>query len=345
MAVIVLCGPLMLTVIVRTHLRMRAAGTAWPRFALMYLGAVAAVVAVGYLFRKIQPGNVWKAEKSWIQALGELFLNAPAESGVALSTIILVIIGIVVLVVRRQSLWLPLSWALFAALFVIGTASPNQRLRVAFIGLWYGDVNRVASILAVVAAPLAVWGTVWLIDTLRQRVRYFSATNAAVPIAASALVALFALMQLTNLNGITALGKTDYQFNAESKLLTPNEEALLKKVDTYVAPEQRVIGNPWTGTPLVFAYANRVPMLSRPGVKDAPVSAISRRLQFAATDPSVCEAVREYNVRFVIDFGDKEVHGGSHLYPGLRDLANNPSVALVTRVGAASLWRITACAN
>jgi len=345
MAVIVLCGPLMLTVIIRTHIRMRAAGTAWPRFVAMYVGALAVIAAVGYLFRKIQPGNVWKTEKTWLQALGELFLNAPAESGVAVSTIILVIVAIVILIIRRQSLWLPLSWAVFAALFVIGTASPNQRVRVAFIGLWYGDVNRVAALLAIVAAPLAVWGAVWLIDVLRQRVRYFSAANAAVPVAASALVLVFAVMQLTNLNGITALGKVDYQFDAESKLLTPDEATLLGEVDIYVAPEQKVIGNPWTGTPLVFAYANRVPILSRPGVKDAPVSAVSQRLQFAATDPTVCASVREHNIRFVLDFGDREVHGGNHEYAGLRNLASNPSVELVTRVGDASLWRITACAG
>jgi hypothetical protein len=345
MAVIVLCGPLMLTVIIRTHIRMRAAATPWPRFVAMYVGAIAAIVAVGYLFRKIQPGNVWEAHKSWLQAFIELFLNAPAESGVALSTIILVIVAIVVLVIRRQSLWLPLSWMLFAALFIIGTASPNQRVRVAFIGLWYGDVNRVAALLAIVAAPLAVWGAVWLIDVLRQRVHYFSSANAAIPVAASAIVLLFAVLQLTNLNGITALGKADYEFNAESKLLTPDEAALLGEVDSYVAPEQKVIGNPWTGTPLVFAYANRVPILSRPGVNDAPVSAVSQRLQFAATDVSVCASVREHNIRFVLDFGDREVHGGDHEYAGLRNLSSNPSVELVTSVGHASLWRITACAG
>jgi hypothetical protein len=80
-------------------------------------------------------------------------------------------------------------------------------------------------------------------------------------------------------------------------------------------------------------------------VKDAPVSAISQRLQFAATDPAVCEAVRAHNVRFVLDFGTAEVHGASHEYAGLRNLESNPSVALVTHVGSASLWRITACAG
>jgi hypothetical protein len=45
----------------------------------------------------------------------------------------------------------------------------------------------------------------------------------------------------------------------------------------------------------------------------------------------------------VLDFGDEEVHGGDHPYPGLENLATSDAVELVEAVGSAKLYRVTAC--
>jgi hypothetical protein len=55
--------------------------------------------------------------------------------------------------------------------------------------------------------------------------------------------------------------------------------------------------------------------------------------------------VRDENAYYALDFGSKEVHGGDHTPPGLKNLDSNPGVELIDSQGDAKLYRITACAN
>lgn len=70
---------------------------------------------------------------------------------------------------------------------------------------------------------------------------------------------------------------------------------------------------------------------------------INADLRDASTDPEVCDGIREVNVRFVLDFGSQEVHGGYHPYPGLEGLAASDAVEVVESVGSTRLYRVTAC--
>ena len=69
---------------------------------------------------------------------------------------------------------------------------------------------------------------------------------------------------------------------------------------------------------------------------------VMERLGEAATDPAVCDAVDRLGVRFVLDFGDREVHGATHTYDGIDDL-DNPVFELIDQEGDARLYRLTAC--
>ena len=181
------------------------------------------------------------------------------------------------------------------------------------------------------------------IDILRRKVPALGAGPASAVTAAVVVALVLVGVQFSNLTQQMQRGQSDYVMDAQSKLLTPDELTLLNEVDAIVPPNVKVVGSPWTGTSLVYAFANRIPLLARPGVKEWGIKPITQHLQDAATDPAVCAAVIKHNVGFVLDFGDKEVHGEHHVYAGLTDLAHNPSVEKVTSVGAASLWRITAC--
>lgn len=57
----------------------------------------------------------------------------------------------------------------------------------------------------------------------------------------------------------------------------------------------------------------------------------------------MCPALEEEQVKYVLDFGDQEVHGRDHPYPGLKDLEPSGVVELVDAEGEAKLYRITAC--
>jgi hypothetical protein len=343
MAIVVLCAPMVLILVIRWHVRLRRAQASLWKFFALYGGAVALAGVVALVFYKLQPGNFWKPQSTWLQGLYELVFDAPVKLGPAAAISLLVTVGLVVALLKTKQLWLALSWVLFAGLFLVTASVGPSIIRAAFTGMWYGDVYRLAALLAIVEAPLAVIGLVWLFDGLRRLapplLSGWKAWAAKVLVLALALVAV----QFSNLAAETHNGRVNYTMSADAKLLTPDELTVLDQVDKYVRPDQKTIGNPWTGASLVYAIANRVPVLSRPGVSDTKVRAISQNLQNAATNPAVCQAVRELNVRFVLDFGSREIFGEKHLYAGITDLANNPSVTLVTKSGDASLWKITAC--
>jgi hypothetical protein len=50
-------------------------------------------------------------------------------------------------------------------------------------------------------------------------------------------------------------------------------------------------------------------------------------------------------VKYVLDFGSKEVHGGDHPFPGFEDLSESSAVKLVLQHGSAKLYQVTACGN
>ena len=78
-------------------------------------------------------------------------------------------------------------------------------------------------------------------------------------------------------------------------------------------------------------------------VLDPAEQEIYADLRNALTDPDICPALEEEQVEYVLDFGEQEIHGGAHPYPGLEDLESSGAVELVDSEGDAKLYRITAC--
>jgi hypothetical protein len=343
MTLVALCGPLVFLIVIRLHLRMRAAGASPIRFVALYAGAAALIALVGVTFYVIQPGNMWHPASTWPEAFAELIFDAPVKLGPAAAISALVTTGLVVSIIKRRNAWLLLSWLMFAGLFLVAAAADSNILRAALLGIWYGDVFRMAALLAFIEAPLAVFGLVWIIELvlvwLRTRTPAFVQALAIVVL----LAVTMALIQTSNLTKATQQGQSDYAMTENSRMLTPDENELLKQVPAIVPMDVKIAGNPWTGTALVYALADRIPILSHPGGELEEVYPITQHLQDAATNPEVCETVKKYNVGYVLDFGDVEVFPEHHIYAGLTDLEHNPTVTKVTSVGTASLWRITGC--
>lgn len=343
MTLIALCGPLVLLLVIRLHRSMRAAGAQPIRFAALYACALALVLVVGGVFYLIQPGNMWHPASTWPEAFVELIFDAPVKLGPAFALSAVVTLGLVVSLVLKKNVWLLLSWLMFAALFIVAAAADSNILRSVLLGMWYGDVYRMAALLALIEAPLAAIGLVWLIDKGHGLFKGRTTSAAYVAALMAVLAVVMVLFQTSNLNTATATGQSDYAMTQSSRLLTIDENSLLEQVPAIVPANMTIAGNPWTGTSLVYALANRVPILSHPGGDVQEVQPITQDLQNAATNPAVCETVRKYNVGYVLNFGDAEVFPGQHIYKGLVSLDNNPSVERVASVGSASLWRITAC--
>jgi hypothetical protein len=73
------------------------------------------------------------------------------------------------------------------------------------------------------------------------------------------------------------------------------------------------------------------------------IELLNDKLRDAATDPSVCPAARADNVRYVLDFGTREVHGGNHGFQGLQISDAMPGFKLLAQHGEAKLFELTAC--
>ncbi|MBF5081467.1 DUF6541 family protein [Quadrisphaera sp. INWT6] len=150
-----------------------------------------------------------------------------------------------------------------------------------------------------------------------------------------------------------APGTLDAQGHELSDVLDSDERALLDRLDAEVPAGVEVAGNPWNGSGFVYALTGHPTpfphMVSK--FEAAPDRAVvAERLSAAATDPTVCPAVRELHLGYVLDFGtgylwggDDEKAGRDRRYPGLEGLATAEGFRLVDSEGRARLYEITAC--
>ena len=343
LALIAIGGPLVLLVLIARHRQMRAGGAAKREYVIMYLLALALLVVVGVLFYVFSPSNMWHPKKTLPEAFGEFALWGPVGLSAALVLALFVTVGVVVAIRKRVHTWLLLTFLLFAILFLAGEAMPANALRNVLIGVWYGDVYRTASMLAIVSVPLAVLGMVATIDYLSGLVHTrgwrISRQTSIVILLLLALIGT----QVSNVNEESQRGRADYALTPTSPLISTDEMALLNEVDKYVPAGVTVAGNPWAGASLVYAIANRPALLMHIKFDTPLTNLITHNLQDAATNPAVCEAIKKTNTGYVLDFPGREIFGQTHIYEGLTNLDKNPSVAFVTKVGDASLWKITAC--
>src|SRR5690606_19383441 len=135
-----------------------------------------------------------------------------------------------------------------------------------------------------------------------------------------------------------------YTIDSTSPLLTPDELDVLNRVDDLVPEGSVVAGNPWTGAALVYSYTGRPALLPHVGGFDTDsTQVLAEQLRNADANPHVCDVAVELSVSYVLDFGDREVHGGHHDFDGFTDLANSAAVTPLYVQGEAGLYELTTC--
>ncbi|SJN30564.1 Permease of the drug/metabolite transporter (DMT) superfamily [Microbacterium esteraromaticum] len=236
-------------------------------------------------------------------------------------------------------------WLVGATLFVVVSAVIWQTLRDALTGSWYNNWPRLASLFVIALVPLAALGiarTAEAVHTILRRMAVPAYGRFAVGVLATVLaVPAFASQALPDAEQQAA---ESFALGADSPLLSVDELTLLKRLDKHVPTGAVVAGNPYTGTSLAFAIANRRVLMPHVLMESAPdVDVINENLDDAARVPQVCEAVDRLGVGYVLDFGEREVHGGSHPLPGLQGLSGSTAVRLVDSEGYARLYEVVAC--
>ena len=140
---------------------------------------------------------------------------------------------------------------------------------------------------------------------------------------------------------------TVYRFDAQSKLLTPDELSLLKRLPQHVPAGAVIADNPWNGSSLAYAYADRRVLTAHLfAAEDPEATIIDEHLKDSPESPTVCKALQSKNVQFVLDFGSGYLIDlpGSEKYRGVTDIRHAPGFTLVDSQGDnAALYRISEC--
>ncbi|MDQ4490984.1 hypothetical protein RBS60_12345 [Sinomonas sp. ASV486] len=293
------------------------------------------------------------------QAFGQIVLGAPMGASVGGALTIAFIVGCVDIAKHRHR-W-PLGVIAVAAfLFIAVTSFDRIPFREYFTGVWYNDAYRLAALLPVAMAPIAVVGVVQIVQRAQALATWLMGRWAqARPIAvlaglaprwrspAVAVVVLALVMvdgQMGNMRRAVWDTQPRYFLNSSSELLSSDEAQILQRVTMHVAPSDVIIGNPWTGTALVYAYSGRrateLHVYSNAG---DDVRLLNTSLRWARDMPAVCDAVHRLGVKYVLDFGLREFHDLHHTYEGLYHLEESGVAVTVDQQGAAKLLRLTVC--
>ncbi|CDK01555.1 conserved membrane hypothetical protein [Microbacterium sp. C448] len=287
----------------------------------------------------------WPLQLSMGDALATIFSVSMWYLVPATLVAIAVIAGIVwALIERSRSALIALGiYVIGAWLFFVVSSLPFGVLRDQFTGPWYNNLPRLAAILAIAMVPLAAYGAsrtwAWVGSITFVRTAPSWARSA---LGTGAVILALAGTQTGAMERAVDWARSSYGFAETSALLSPNELALLERLDEHVPADVGIAGDPYTGTALAYAFSDRPVLMPHTLVEITPdMEAVAAGL---AQDPgSVCGELSRLGIGFVLDFGTAGVHGLSDRFPGLHGLEESGELQLVDSEGTARLFEIAAC--
>lgn len=289
----------------------------------------------------------WPTTGTVGQAIGEAATMSLSGGMIALVVATLMWVGLVIAVRGRdeRGMYAIAMLVIFSGLYVAATALPWQTLRDLLTAAWYNNAPRLAALIPIFAIALASVGavTVWhsVVRGLGTRV---AARRTRVVVGVLAVVLLVVGTQGAAIRHQILAAEFNYQITDTAPLISIDEMALIQKLPELVPEDALIAGNPWTGTALAYALADRRVMMPHllMDITDN-MTLINDDLSDAESNAAVCDAVIAEGVTHVLDFGGREVHGAEHPFPGLEDLQDSDAVSLVYEIGDARLFQITAC--
>lgn len=332
------------------------------------LGFVVAVVLLRVLWDAVRPpaeAAFWPPVESTGQAIGEVISSSAIGRPVAWGIMLLTLIGIYLTFRSGRQLWLLGTYAVAAFLFVVVSSFPADDFRLFLTGIWYNDPPRLAALLPVVTIPLACRGAVAVWNQLSilvakgaglirgrsvRRTAPVTGGKTLRPemlgaVAATVMVlALIVATQRGNVSQAEASMAGSYRLSENSPLISSDEMALIKRLPGEVPQDALMVGNPWNGSSLAYAFADR--KLVQLHILSAVPQGATPLLNGPAPakdDPAVCPTVESLKIEYILDFGHREVHGRDSGYKGLDALIAAGMATLEDSQGEAKLYKLDLC--
>lgn len=311
----------------------------------------AVVVLAGWLWSATSPVFAtirnwdWQPFETPAHAVGETLLNATNLHEALWVLSVVVVVGMYT--VRRHP---ALRWILAAhvatiGLYVLAAAYSRPETRL-FTGYWYNDSHRLAAMLPITGVPLAIAGMVFLAGLLRHRLPERLTTRQSGSVAAVAVMLTVGLVAVTGgLNHADRSARLRFTFpqTEEPKLVTDEMRAFYARIQDEVPEDAKVIGNPFDGSVMFWALADREVVFPHFLAELSPDQEyLSRNLDDAASDPRVCRAVNRLGVEYLL-IGRAKAETPNGLYSGIAPAQWKEGFELIDSSGRTKLYRITAC--
>lgn len=298
-----------------------------------------------YVLRPPIDARAWPQESSVSDALGDLMTLSAGGFMAPIVVAFLAAAGLFALCRGRSVRTLTIfgMYGTAAALFVVVAALPWGDLRDLITGSWYNNIPRLAALIPIIAVPLAAFGAASCLRALRARAGLGRATRRGM--AWAGLVLVIIATQTGSISRAMVDGREEaFEMREKAPLIDADELALLNRLDEHVPEDEAIAGSPWTGTALAYALADRGVLLAHTLAYVGPdARVILEGPSEAEPGSAVCAALASEDVRWILDFGDREVHGGQHEFTGLTALVESSGVQLRDREGHARLYEIVAC--
>ena len=307
-------------------------------------------------------------------------LDVPLSSGAPgnVVVLVLVLVGCVAALVRREARWLVVGWVVCVGLVALATG-PENDLRW-LTGFWYKSVPRVAALVPVAASVLGALGAVWLGqlaaraatrwtgdgrrtvaahegghgDRARSTGRTTVATATAATVVAWAVPLGVLLGAWTASDGFRHDDKVhrmaqgyDPEQIRFGAMVSAEEEGLLRSLDDVLPDDAVLLGDPFNGAALAYAVSGVDVVFPQLGAAFASADQQYLELHFrdVRTDPRVCEAVRELGVTHFYADEPAWIEGTdvAARWPGLYGVDVSEGFELVASAGGVGVYAVSAC--
>lgn len=342
-----------------------------PVFATLgFLVCVIAIWTICFLLPAFQ-GVVnykWPANQSLHKAvISLLFFGFTRDSGDPI-LLILLCIGIVHTMRRKEFRWLVASYLLTAFMFIIAVSSDGV-VKQYLCGFWYCDHNRIAACTSLAAMPLICIGIASVFSLLDNSVsNWHSIKTKGTPIiklSASVLIILIVCFPffIDNYLGYPTTFQDykrllDYKFDKESPSVYSSDEVdFVNKSDKLIKPGAKVINIPFDGSCLAYDIQGlntyyRDPHIS--GSKNSTETEHSWLYRKQLSNYLDCQQIRDAlkndHIEYVLMLDDGESEGEPERYfagynendwSGITSInENTPGFSLVLAKDDMKLYRI-----